>query len=636
MKKLTIARKLLLVNVLVSLILAFAMIQGVWLARTLIYDAEHRLLKTQVDSSLAILNDFADRVDSGQLDLAEAQEQAKAVLGAIRFKGADYMFALDTDGILLIHPNESLVETNVLGIKDPNGVELFVDLLDAAAAGGDFVAYDWPRADADAPLPKMSYAEAFEPWGWVVATGVYIDDLNADFQAVYMTSILEFLLIMLTVSVAIALIARSIKTPVAELIRTVEQIRCGDIDNAVSLAGRPDEVGKIATEVEALRNTLIEKRKGDEEQDRMRQQVEEARLAQENEKRRLEAVEKERKAEELKRAEETAAQEAETRKRNDEETARREREQALIVDSLAEALKSMSKGELDVSIEKRFPEGYDQLRLDFNETVRTLSDLIGNIAASSTRIRSSTAEIAKSAGSLSKRTENSASTLESTAASLNELAESVSSAAEATSRANALSKTSNEKAQKSLEIAEETATAMQRIKESSDEIMTIVDLINGIAFQTNLLALNAGVEAARAGESGRGFAVVASEVRALAQRSSEASDRINELVSTSTQQVDYGSDLVRKSGDELREIVRSMEQISSLVDGIATSSQEQARGIGDVNDAISNLESDTQRNAAISEEASAASTDLDGQAESLNGLVEVFAISSSAYERGVA
>lgn len=633
MPSLTISRKLLLLNVLASAVLAYFMYQKLTLAHEVIYDAEQRLVQTQVDSSLSILAAYAARVEAGELDLEGAQAQARSTLGSIRFKQNDYMFVFDQEGILLIHPKESLVDTNVLGIKDPNGVELFVELLETSTAGGGFVEYAWPRADADEPLPKVSYAQTFGPWGWVVATGVYTNDLNTRFTSVLTESLVVFLLVLAGLGSTVAYVSRTIKRPVAHMIATVQKIRNGEIDEVVALAQRADEVGEIATEVEALRQALIEKRHGDEEAEQMRREVEEARTLQEQEKLRQEALEKERRQKAAEQKAEQAAQEEEARRQQDADRAAREKEQSLVVESLAHALKSMSKGDLNVSIEQQFPEGYEQLRNDFNETVRTLSDLIGNIAQSSMKIRSSTAEIAKSAGDLSKRTENSASTLEETAASMNELAQSVSSAADSTKRANSLSKASNAKAQKSLEIAQETASAMVRIKDSSDEIMTIVDLINGIAFQTNLLALNAGVEAARAGESGRGFAVVASEVRALAQRSSEASDRINELVTTSTQQVDYGTDLVKRSGDELRDIVSSMEQISELVDGIATSSQEQARGISDVNSAISNLEGDTQRNAAVSEEASATSTHLDGQAENLNALVEVFSVTVDDRQR---
>ncbi len=165
---------------------------------------------------------------------------------------------------------------------------------------------------------------------------------------------------------------------------------------------------------------------------------------------------------------------------------------------------------------------------------------------------------------------------------------------------------------------------MEMIEGSSKAISNIIGVIDDIAFQTNLLALNAGVEAARAGEAGRGFAVVASEVRALAQRSSEAAKEINDLITSSGQQVQRGVSLVHQAGSALTEIVSSVKNISDHVNAIASSAQEQSLGLAEINDAITELDKATQHNTAMVEETTAASQSLKNQAGLLSKTTSQF------------
>jgi methyl-accepting chemotaxis protein-1 (serine sensor receptor) len=171
---------------------------------------------------------------------------------------------------------------------------------------------------------------------------------------------------------------------------------------------------------------------------------------------------------------------------------------------------------------------------------------------------------------------------------------------------------------------EQMVRTMGSINESSRKIVDIIGVIDGIAFQTNILALNAAVEAARAGEQGRGFAVVASEVRNLAQRSASAAKEIKELIGDSVSRVEAGSRLAGQAGETMGEVVSSVQRVTAIIGEISVASGEQREGIEQVSIAISQMDSVTQQNAALVEEAAAAADALTQQAASLSEAVSIF------------
>lgn len=299
-------------------------------------------------------------------------------------------------------------------------------------------------------------------------------------------------------------------------------------------------------------------------------------------------------------------------------------EQTKVVQILGIGLNKLSDGNLECDITEDVPDVYLQLRNDFNATVKSLRDAISAVIHNSDSIRNETGEITSAADDLSRRTEKQAATLEETAAALDELTVSVRSAAESADHASKMSADAQRNADQGGEVARKAVTAMDEIKNSSQEISKITSVIDDIAFQTNLLALNAGVEAARAGEAGRGFAVVATEVRALAQRSSDAAREINELINSSGEQVQQGVDLVDRTGKALASIVTSVAEISSRVSNIATSAREQSSGLAEINTAVNELDHVTQQNAAMFEETTAASHALTSEADALVQAVSRF------------
>ncbi len=254
----------------------------------------------------------------------------------------------------------------------------------------------------------------------------------------------------------------------------------------------------------------------------------------------------------------------------------------------------------------------------------SLARTVGKVRSGSDTITTASNEIASGNLDLSSRTEQQASSLEETASSMEELTSTVQQNAENARQATQLVVSASDFATRGGAVVGQVVSTMGAIKESSNRIVDIIGVIDGIAFQTNILALNAAVEAARAGEQGRGFAVVASEVRNLAQRSAAAAKEIKELIGHSVTTVDEGARLVDQAGETMEGIVKAVQQVSDIMQQISAASQEQSSGIAQVNQAIVSIDDVTQQNAALVEEAAAAAQSMRDQAEMLAEAVSVF------------
>jgi methyl-accepting chemotaxis protein len=253
-----------------------------------------------------------------------------------------------------------------------------------------------------------------------------------------------------------------------------------------------------------------------------------------------------------------------------------------------------------------------------------LARIVGDVRKSTDSIATGSTQIATGNADLSQRTEEQASNLQQTAASMEQLTVTVKNNADSAHQARQLSETARDAAAKGGEVMGEVVATMEQIATSSKKISDIIGVIDGIAFQTNILALNAAVEAARAGEQGRGFAVVASEVRTLAQRSAGAAKEIKELIGASVDRVDQGTTLVGDAGRAIEAIVQQVRRVNDLVGEISAASLEQTQGIGQIGDAVSQLDQVTQQNAALVEESAAAAESLRLQAQSMAQAVSVF------------
>ncbi|MFC3675662.1 methyl-accepting chemotaxis protein [Ferrovibrio xuzhouensis] len=296
---------------------------------------------------------------------------------------------------------------------------------------------------------------------------------------------------------------------------------------------------------------------------------------------------------------------------------------------LGTMLHKLADGDLTHRIRSQYDGLFAKLTGDANQVSDRLATTMAGLSDAARLVRDASAEISTGSQDLASRTESQAAALEQTAASMHEVTATVKQNADNAQAANQLASVARDTAEKGGGVVEQAVTAMNGIEDSARKISDIVSLIDEIAFQTNLLALNASVEAARAGEAGKGFAVVAQEVRALAQRSADASKEIKTLIQASNAQVKSGAQLVNQAGTSLDEIVTAVKKVSDIVAEIAAASTEQARGLEEVNGAVVNMDEMTQRNGALVEETNASAQAMADQARQLAELVGHFRIDGS-------
>ncbi len=295
--------------------------------------------------------------------------------------------------------------------------------------------------------------------------------------------------------------------------------------------------------------------------------------------------------------------------------------------NIQEDLRNIVSGVLDGDLSQRITVNPGstglliELSQSINSLIDTLTDIVSRIRDAATNVNIGADEISRGNADLSARTEQQASGLQETAASMALMTTTVHQNAESAQSANELAADARRKAQEGGRIVADAVNAMSEISTSSDKIAAITGVIDEIAFQTNLLALNAAVEAARAGEQGRGFAVVASEVRNLAGRSAQAAREIKNLIDESARTLNKGTQLVDASGNSLKDILNAVEQVTDIVSGISSATRDQASGIESVNRVVMQMDDLTQQNAALVQQAAAASEALSSQASDLTNML---------------
>jgi methyl-accepting chemotaxis protein len=475
-------------------------------------------LRNVDDMALNIVKQFGDKAAAGTLSKEDAQKQAMDTIKNLRYAKDGY-FTISSGTMSLMHPikpennNKDLVD-----LKDPKGTYVYRAIAAAGGQpeGGGFVNYYWSRPGSAEPVPKMSRVVHYGPWNWDLTTGVYMDDIDAAFQASLLKSAGWLLAVCAVLWLIVSLVNKSLRH---------------------TIGGAPEYVGEVTQQI--------------------------------------------------------------------------------------------ADGDLSVVV-KVHEADRSSILYSVKVMQQRLAETIGEIRRSADTIATASSEIASGNMDLSARTESQASSLEETAASMEELTSTVTQNADNAVQANKLVQSASEVAERGGRVVSQVVQTMDTINDSSRRIVDIISVIDGIAFQTNILALNAAVEAARAGEQGRGFAVVASEVRNLAQRSAAAAKEIKELINASVDSIGAGSALVAEAGTTMDQVVTSVSRVTQIMSAITDASSEQSTGIGHVNMAITEMDSVTQQNAALVEQAAAAAGSMQEQAAMLATLVARFKLNGDA------
>ena len=423
------------------------------------------------------------------------------------------------------------------------------------------------------------------------ANAQMVKDLTAESNStLWMMIGLGALAVLLGVSISVWISVAKISRPLEALQRVMRSLANGDLTAVVPGQERKDEIGAMANTVQVLKANAV------------KTVTMEAGIVADR-----------------------AAAEA-TRSQEEAEKAREAAEDQVAFEALQQGLDALTHGNLTHQITAMLAPKTQRLKDDFNLTATRLRETISTISVSIRNITTGTAEIGRASDDLSRRTENQAASLEQTAAALDEITATVRKTSEGATGAQTIVSAAKADAERSSGVMRDAVSAMSAIESSAQQIGQIIGVIDEIAFQTNLLALNAGVEAARAGDAGRGFAVVASEVRALAQRSAQAAKEIKQLISTSSQQVGRGVELVSETGSSLERIVVHVAGFYTAINDIAASTKEQASALAEINTAINQMDQVAQQNAAMVEQSTAASHSLTNETVELDRLTSYFQI----------
>ncbi len=437
------------------------------------------------------------------LEVAEEhlKQTSAGVIEALRFgpDNNDYFWINDTHPRMIMHPYKpELNGKDLSGTEDPNGKKLFVEMVNVSRQQGEgFVEYHWPKYGADVPQPKLSFVKLFDKWNWVLGTGIYIDDIEAEVAAKQS---------------AIDSRLQSVKNGVDEQVKNTR----AEVDDSINQV--------------ILWMGLI-----------------------------------------------TAG---------------------ILAAVLAVCLAFIHR----------------QINLPIKTAIDGMSEAAGQVASASGQVSAASQSLAEGAS-------EQAASIEETSSSLEEMSSMTRQNADNAIQANSLMGEANQVVGRATASMRQLTESMGGISKASEETSKIIKTIDEIAFQTNLLALNAAVEAARAGEAGAGFAVVADEVRNLAMRAANAAKNTAELIEDTVKKIHDGTQLVNITGEAFREVAQSAEKVGGLVAEISEASREQAQGIGQVNTAVAEMDKVVQQNAASAEESASASEQMNAQAEQMKDIV---------------
>ena len=525
-------------------------------------------LKQETEIAISVIDQIHEEQLAGKYTEEEAKELAAKLVRDMRYDDGSGYFWVDTyEGVNVVLLGRDTEGQSRWDSVDPDGNHFIQEMIkNGMQEGGGYTYLQFAKPNETVPLPKCNYTKSYEPYEWVLGTGVWIDELD-EAEATYLrtaylainrivVSMLIFIVIWFVVLIVVSnLLGSWITKPIRKVTIAADKISEGNFDVQLDVKAQ-NEVGLLAV---AFRKTIVQ----------------------------LQNYQG-------------------------------------YIDEISKALSEVSAGNLNVRLEREYVGQFAKIKTNMEQLLINLNNTLGGINDAADNVSRGAEQVSSGAQALAQGATEQASSIEELSANMNDISSKVDDTANMSKKALSLSTKVGEDMIASNGKMQEMSKAMEEIVERSNEISKIIKTIDDIAFQTNILSLNAAIEAARAGQAGKGFAVVADEVGNLAKKSQEAAQNTALLIEQTIEAVQKGGEISAETAQALESVSNGAKQITGLVEEISTASAEQANGIKQVTEGIDQISSVVQTNAATAQQSAAASEEMTRMAKSLSGEVGKF------------